>query len=97
MKIEKFLKWIQDKLLNYPDISYITAKMFIDKFYDCLSNKEKERHILQLQMIKEFSLKQISIDSFVKDIVIENLTEQLNNIKNDKNEFKLDIPAELGD
>lgn len=85
MKIERFLKWIQDKLLNYPDISYITTKIFIDKFYSCLSDKEKERHRLQLQTIKEFSLKQISIDSFVKDIVVENLTEQLNNIKDDDN------------
>ncbi len=85
MKIEKFLKWIQDKLLNYPDISFITVKMFTDKFYNCLSDKEKERHVLQLQMIREYTSKQITVDSFVKDIVIENLTEQLNNIKkNDK-------------
>lgn len=81
MKIEKFLNWIQDNLLNYPDISFFTVKMFIDKFYDCLSVKEKKRNILHLQMIKEYTLKQISIDSFVKDIVVENLTDQLNNIK----------------
>jgi len=91
MKIEKFLKWIQDKLLNYPDISFITVKMFSDKFYSCLSNKEKERHSLQIQMIREYTSKQLSVDSFVKKIVIENLTEQLNNMKendkNDKNEI----------
>jgi hypothetical protein len=88
MKIERFLKWIQDKLLNYPDISFITAKIFIDKFYDCLSDKEKVRYKLQLQTIKEFSLKQISIDSFVKEIVIENLTDELNNIKDDNHEVQ---------
>jgi len=85
MKIQKFLIWIQDKLLNYPDISFFTVKMFIDKFKKCLSNKEIESNNLRLQIISELSLKQISIDSFVQNIVIENLTDELNNIKeNDK-------------
>lgn len=81
MKIEKFLNWIQDKLLNYPDISFFTVKMFIDRFFRCLSKREQERYSLQIQMIREYTLKQISIDSFVKDIVIENLIDDLNNIK----------------
>ena len=89
MKIEKFLKWIQDKLLNYPDISISTVKMFVDKFYSCLSEKERERKPIRLiiQIITELTLKQITIDSFVKEIVIENLTKQLNNIKDDNNEI----------
>ena len=88
MKIEKFLKWIQDKLLNYPDISISTVKMFVDKFYSCLSESERKRKPIKLiiQIITELTLKQITIDSFVKEIVIENLTEQLNNIKDDNNE-----------
>lgn len=89
MKIERFLKWIQDKLLNYPDISINTVKMFVDKFYSCLSENERERKSIKLiiQIITELTLKQITIDSFVKEIVIENLTEQLNNIKDDNDKI----------
>lgn len=81
MKIEKFLNWILDKMLNYPDISFCTVKIFIDKFNSCLSKRERERWILPIQMIKEFTSKQITIDSFVQDIKIENLSNELNNLK----------------
>ena len=78
MKIEKFLKWINDKLLNYPDINFPTIKMVIDKFYCCLSTKEQERFNITIQMIKEFCLKQISIDSIVHNIKVDNLENKLN-------------------
>lgn len=85
MKIEKFLKWIQEKLLNYPDIDFKTVKMFVDKFYSCLSQKERERKNITLlvQIITNLTLKQITIDSFVREIVIENLDNQLNDMKKD--------------
>ena len=83
MKIEKFLKYIQNKLLNYPDISFETVKLFIQEFYNCLSDKQKIRYITECQLISEFSLKRISI---VNDIKTNNLETELNNMKNDKNE-----------
>jgi len=83
MKFEKFLNWIQDKLLNYPDISLPTVKLFIQEFFNCLSDKEKERCTLQISIINEFTLKQITIDSFVKDVIIDNLDDLLNEIKKD--------------
>ena len=86
MKLEKFFKWIQFNLVNYPDISFKTVKMFIDKFYDCLSKKEKERWKLQYQIISEFSLKQISLDSFVSKDKIIKLDNELNNLKKDNND-----------
>ena len=84
MKIEKFLIWIQEKMLNYPDISFKTVKMFIDKFYDCLSNIQKERFSLQIQIIKEISLQQISLDSFVHNEKIKVLENELIEVKKDK-------------
>ena len=81
MKIEKFLIWIQKKMLNYPDISFKTVKIFIDKFQDCLSNVQKERFSLQIQIIKEFSLQQISLDSFVHNEKIKILDMELNKLK----------------
>ena len=81
MKIEKFLVWITNKMLNYPDISFKTVKIFIDKFQDCLSNVQKERFSLQIQIIKEFSLKQISLDCFVHNEKIKLLDNELNNLK----------------
>ena len=83
MKIQKFLTWIQDKLLNYPDISLCTVKLFIQEFFNCLSEKERERWKINLQMINEFSLKQMTIDSYVKEIVIDNLINELNKVKKD--------------
>lgn len=58
MKIEKFLNYIQDKLLNYTDIDFKTVKLIINKFNECLSKKEQERCSLQIQIIKEFFLKE---------------------------------------
>ena len=83
MKLEKFIKWIQFNLLNYPDISFKTVKMFTDKFEKCLSNKERIRWKTQIQIIREFSLIQISLDTFVKQTITENLENELNNIQKD--------------
>ena len=82
MKIEKFFKWIQNKLLNYPDISISTVKMFVDKFYHYLSKKEREKWKLQYQIVSEFTLKQISLDNFIKETITHDLIEQLNKLKN---------------
>jgi len=83
MKIEKFLKWVQFNLLNYPDISFKTVKMFMDKFEQCLSEKEKIRCKTMVQIIREFSLIQISIDTFIKNSITENLENELNNLKSE--------------
>ena len=85
MKIEKFLKYIQHTLLNYPDISFLTVNLFIQKFYKCLSKKEQIRYITECKIISEFSLKQISIDTIVNQPKVENFEITLNNLKNDKN------------
>lgn len=84
MKIEKFLKYIQHKLLNTPDISFLTIKLFIQEFYKCLSEKEQIRYITDCQIISEFSLKQISIDTIINQSKVENFEITLNNLKNDK-------------
>lgn len=83
MKIERFLKLFQEKILNYPDISFQTAKIFFDKFVSCLSDKEKERFIITISMISEFSLKQISIDSFIENAKILQLECELTELKKD--------------
>jgi len=83
MKIQKFLTWIQDILLNYPDISFITTKIFIQEFYKCLTDKEKERNRLIFQVISEMTLQQISLDSAILHSKINNFEHTLNNIKKD--------------
>ena len=54
MKIEKFLYWIQSKMINYSDISIETLKVFIDKFYEYLSEKEKKKYGISIQIINHF-------------------------------------------
>lgn len=81
MKIEKFLNWIQNQLLYYPEINVSTVKRFVDKLSNCLSEKELERNSLQINMIREITLKQISIDSYVFNEKIKLLDNQLNNLK----------------
>ena len=89
MKIERFLKWIQDQMLNYPDISFITLKMFMDKFNNCLSNNERERWKTEILLIREFTLKQFTIDETVYIAKIKNLKHQLTKIKqNEVNKLK---------
>jgi len=82
MKIEKFLKYIQHTLLNYPDINFITVKLFIQEFYKCLSNKEQIRYKIEYQLISEFLLKQIFIDTIVNNIKTNNLKNEIKNLKN---------------
>ena len=81
MKIKRFLIWIQEQLLNYPDISIKTVKMFLDGFYGCLSMREIERNRNNLHIISELTLKQISLDTVVNNVKYENLENQLNNLK----------------
>ena len=89
MKIERFLKWIQEQMLNYPDISFTTVKMFIDKFNSCLSNNERKRWGTEILLIKEFTLKQLSIDETVHLVKTKNLEHQLTKIKqNEVNKSK---------
>lgn len=83
MKIQRFLIWIQEQLLNYPDISLKTVKMFLDGFYGCLSAKEIETNRNNLQIISELTLKQISLDTVVNNCKYDNLESQLNNLKKD--------------
>jgi len=63
MKIQRFLIFVQDTLLSTPDISIKTMRLIIDKFESCLSERERENEItmLILRVIKEVSLKQISL------------------------------------
>ena len=83
MKIEKFLKWIQFSLMNYPDISIKTVKIFIDEFYKCLSEVEQIRWKLQIEIISELTLKQISVDSFIHNSKIDKLENDLKEVKKD--------------
>ena len=86
MKIERFLKWIQEQMLNYSDINFTTVKIFIDKFYACLSNNEKIRWHTEILMIREFTSKQLSIDETVHIAKTKNLEHRLIKIK--QNEVK---------
>lgn len=81
MKIERFLKWIQNKLINYPDIDFSTVKMFIQEFNKCLSKKERERWQVPIQLIQEFSLKQITINESVKRIKETGLSQAINRVE----------------
>jgi len=81
MKIEKFLNWINDKLLNYPDIHFPTVKVFMDKFDSCLSPTENNRYYITINIIKEFSSKQIALNSFINQSKVKVLETELNNLK----------------
>ncbi len=83
MKILRFLNWIQNHLVNYPDISLKTIKMFMDNFSGCLSANEIERYRLSLQLISEITSKQITIDEIVFNAKVENLENDLNGLKDD--------------
>lgn len=81
MKIEKYLNWIEQKLLNYPDIHLITLKMLIDGFKQHLSKKELQKFSLHIDIIREITSKQISLDSFVNQEKTKLLEQELNNHK----------------
>ena len=81
MKIERFLDWIQDNLLNYPDIDFATVKMFTDRFSSCLSPLEREKHRLRLQMIDNMTSTQITLDRIVQREKTNILGKELTKLK----------------
>jgi len=85
MKFERFLNWIKYQLINTPDINLNTVKRFMTKFIECLSDTEREKYSLHLQIIMTFTTKQITIDNFVLNNNIVELENKLDNIKNGKN------------
>lgn len=80
MKIEKFLTCIQSEMLNRPEVDFPTLKLFMVKFKKCLSRSEVERWNLTLQMIMEFTSKQLSIDEITNDIITTELDIALNEL-----------------
>lgn len=80
MKIQKFLNCVQAKILNYPDINLYTVKIFMDKFKFYLSDLEKDRFNLTLQLIESITSKQITIDTYIHKDKIDNLEKQYNNL-----------------
>jgi len=83
MKIERFLVKIQKELLRKPDIDLKTLKLFTQIFGKCLSNKEYERHWISLNIIEEFTLKQISLDTCVHNAKVEVLEKNLQKVKSE--------------
>lgn len=81
MKIEKFLECVQTKMLNYPDVHFRTLKLFFDNFVKCLSKRERERWMISLQMITEFSSKQISLTEFVNQEITNDLVSEITKLK----------------
>ncbi len=86
MKIQRFLIFIQDTLLNYPDISISTLRKIVNSFEKCLSNKERENEttMLLFRVIREIGLKQISLKTINNKIITNNLVNELNNLKDEK-------------
>ena len=72
IKIKKFLTWVQDTLLNSPEVKISTVIMFIQEFNNCLSDTERYRVSTELQIISQLSLKQITIDGFIDDLKTKN-------------------------
>ena len=68
-------------MLNRPDVKISTIVMFIQEFSNCLSDTERNRVSVQLQIINQLSLKQITIDGFINDIKTEVLEKDLKKIK----------------
>lgn len=77
MKIEKFLTCIQTEMLNRPEVDFPTLKLFMVKFKKCLSRNEIERWNITLQMIMEFTSKQLTIDEITNDIITAELDSNL--------------------
>lgn len=87
MKIHRFLIFVQNTLLNKPDISISTIKQLINKFESCLSITESrnETTFLLLRVIKEIGIKQISLKEMNDRIIFDKLENELNGLKNEKN------------
>lgn len=68
-------------MLNRPDVKITTVIMFIQEFSNCLSDKERDRVFIQLETIKQLSLKQITIDTCIDNEKTNNLEQTLKKLK----------------
>jgi len=84
IKIKSFLQWVQNTLLYRPDVKVSTVVMFIQEFSRCLSDVERNRVEIELKMITQFSLKQITIEGFIDDIKTKQLDDDLKKLKKTK-------------
>ena len=55
--------------------------MFIQEFSNCLSDIERNRVSIQLEIISQLSLKQITIDGFIDNMKTKVLEKDLKKIK----------------
>ncbi len=86
MKIQRFLIFVQDTLLNYPDISISTIRKIIKKFENCLSNTEAKNKTtsLLLRVINEIGIKQVSLESSINKINYNELQLEYDKMKEGK-------------
>lgn len=82
MKYKYFMKFLKKMILYTPDIDLYTAKTIISNFYTALNDSERTIIGLDLESILTTMNKQISLDSIVDNIKVENLKNQLETLKN---------------
>jgi hypothetical protein len=84
MKIETFLKEIQNKILYQPNIDIHTFKIFLEAFEKNLSEKEENRVKDLIFMLKEFIDSQTTITQFAHKLNTKELENELKVLKNGK-------------
>ncbi len=87
LKIEQFLKSISEKVQYNTEIHLPTLKLVLKLFYKFLSEKQKIRWKLTVDMLTSITSTQISLDKALSKIKTDTLENELNNLKenNEKN------------
>jgi len=82
MKIQKFLNTMAEKVQYHPEIHLPTFKLILNSFYSFLSNKQKERWKLTIQILTSFTTVQQTLHQSLNSIKTNELEKQLNKLKN---------------
>jgi len=82
MKTRKFIRWVLDKLLHYPDIHLPTVQMFMDKFQECLSPPDQKQFGNDVEAIRRMTSTQLTLDTSILRAKTKNYERELNEIKN---------------
>ncbi|MFX0069880.1 MAG: hypothetical protein ACFFAO_02210 [Candidatus Hermodarchaeota archaeon] len=81
MKFKKFLGIIKDLIMEYPDIDLKTLKLVIEKFYQSLSNREKEMYVNDYKTILDKNTVQKTMNQILFEINVKKLQTDIDFFK----------------
>lgn len=81
MKFKRFIKMINEIISFHSNVDLKTLKIVVEKFYNCLSDKEREKYAMDYHLIMNNHSFQKTLMQTMKDNKIKQCENELNLLK----------------